>query len=389
MAVWKKAIFSSEDFYIYALGVYLVRSLILQGVNWTAGILEIVGRMNIVANLLIACLLLAKGAIDLIKGRGKYFIIMTVVLTGLYLSYRNTQNDVLLYSAVFIVMAGNLSFDRIVKLHFKIVAGSVLCAVVFCAFGMAQDIVIDFRYGTGHSFGTYHPNMFAAMVSSASLAWGYLQYKIHPYKISGGLLTVSVFLYLLTMSRTNSVIVAFFAFMILIYKMMERTHTEKLLNLLKITVLAAMGGAIYLMLFYQQIQEGLLSDANFLVRFSQGYGIYQRYGISLFGNQIKLVTVAEAIASGKSAAILDSAYLSLLLNHGLAATVLFLFCQMKIFKRAIQKRNYMIILIATLYAVSGFMEQNIFIVYYNFTLLTTFGKLVPQYEKIAMKGESI
>ena len=120
MAVWKKAIFSSEDFYIYALGVYLVRSLILQGVNWTAGILEIVGRMNIVANLLIACLLLAKGAIDLIKGRGKYFIIMTVVLTGLYLSYRNTQNDVLLYSAVFIVMTGNLSFDRIVKLHLKL-----------------------------------------------------------------------------------------------------------------------------------------------------------------------------------------------------------------------------------------------------------------------------
>ena len=73
--------------------------------------------------------------------------------------------------------------------------------------------------------------------------------------------------------------------------------------------------------------------------------------------------------------ILDSAYLNLLLYRGYIVTVLFAIAVVLLFRKIGKQREYILMIIAALFVVDGLMEQNVFMIYCNFTLMACFSGL--------------
>ena len=118
--------------------------------------------------------------------------------------------------------------------------------------------------------------------------------------------------------------------------------------------------------------NGILADLTFATRFSSAYNIYQQYGIQAFGSDIEFVSSVVSAQTGKASVILDSAYLNLLLYRGFIATVLFAIALVLLFRKIGKKREYILLIIAALFVVDGLMEQNVFMIYCNFSLLYIF-----------------
>ena len=369
---------TSKQLYLYALVLYVFFNWTILGVQWNSPFSTLKNLSQLLLTYFIPCLLLVRFIWGLLKKRTWYQLISIVIIAYTAYSANIIHSNVLVYTAAFILLARGIDYEEIISAFYKVALFSVLLLVFATILGAVDDNQIRFAYAWGvlygHTMGTSHPNNFAAYVMTTLFLW---IYKSRDRKSSGILICVDIvvglIVFALTASRTSTIVILAFAVIYLLYEIMKKINVERVLNLLKLAIVAAFAVSIYLMNATNQFgTTGILADFTFTTRFSSAYNIYQQYGIHPFGSDIEFVSSVVSAQTGKASVILDSAYLNLILYRGYIATILFVVAMILLFRKIGKQKNYILMIIAALFVVDGLMEQNVFMIYCNFSLIYIF-----------------
>ncbi|MGL6200635.1 MAG: hypothetical protein ACRC3H_17025 [Lachnospiraceae bacterium] len=372
---------TSEQLYLGALALYVFLNMSILGVQWNSPFSTIKNLLQIVLAYVIPVLLVTRLALGVFKKKKTYHFLCILVISCLGYSGITIHDNTLVYTAAFILLAKDIDFDKIIKIFYKVALFSIVLLTVASIIGTVQNNGINFSYswGTviGYTMGTSHSNNFAAYMMTCLFLW---VYKNRFIKSSIKLISISIItgflIFFLTASRTSAVVVFAFGIICILFEFMKKVKAEKLINFLKASIVMVFAVSIYFMNSMDgQAGVNLLSDLNFAHRFSSAYSIYLHYGIRPFGSNIEFVSSIVSAQTGKPSVILDSAYLNLVLYRGYIATTLFIFAIIILYKKIGNARDYMLMIIISLYIIGGLMEQNVFLVYSNFTLLGTFATL--------------
>ena len=105
--------------------------------------------------------------------------------------------------------------------------------------------------------------------------------------------------------------------------------------------------------------------------------LFRQHGLHLFGSYIEFRSTILARTLNLPAVVLDSAYLSLLLNHGLIPSILFVIAIVRISMVFSKTKNYLLLIMMALFMLGGMMEQYVLHVQTNFTLLALTSYVSP------------
>ena len=243
--------------------------------------------------------------------------------------------------------------------------------------GLAQDRLYTFTYGIGHTVGMAHPNNIAALLMNSVFLSVYLFLRKRIVFASLIVAICAYVTYRLTVSRTVLVAMLALAVFLLLLKCMRLVKSDKLFNVLRISVFLLFALSFYFTFAYEQMSNSLMNDTNFWVRFNQGYRIYKQYGIHLLGNNIEFVKVAESTMQ-KKAVILDNGYLNLLLHFGILPSLIYAVFVARFMKKLTENKEYVLLGISALFLICGFMEKSIYTIQYCFIMLGMFTSIYKE-----------
>lgn len=249
----------------------------------------------------------------------------------------------------------------------------MIAILILLFLGLTQNKVYNFSYGTGYSLGTGHSNNLALLILNLTLLWVYLNSEKNKYTIAAICIVVSALTWKITVSRTSTILLATFGIVYFLFYYMLKTNNKFLLHLLRILILGIICGAIYFMIGGNTESILHIDDNNFAVRFLQAQNIYDRYGLSLWGNNIKFVSMAEAAITKEAVVILDNGLLRLLLFHGCACFGVFILGLVSLEASASRRKDYLLIVISVIFLITGLMEKSVYTLQMNFTLLLMTG----------------
>jgi hypothetical protein len=104
-------------------------------------------------------------------------------------------------------------------------------------------------------------------------------------------------------------------------------------------------------------------------RASQSALYFERYGITVFGSQLKINSGTTGWSAYTSLYTLDNSYLYLLLGYGLVFFVLYILGEIILFRKCAKSKNFMMMTVLALYAMYGLMETVLIRIDCNFTLI--------------------
>jgi len=299
--------------------------------------------------------------------KNKYYLFGLIFIIPFYLSSTITAEDTLLWSMVLVIFSKATIFDRVIKVYYK---HMLLCLgfIITCYFcNITYDVMKNISYASGNSLGTGHSNVIAALLLNLSLLHTYNYLKEKSSIAVLYILAVAGVVWKITNSRTSTILLVSFAIMLVIYNITLKSHTQIILNALKILIIIVIIGSVYLMINNGQFHY--IRDTSFSVRFSQANIILQQYGVNLFGSKIEFISTIEASKLGIVALILDNAYLRLFLYYGIVPTILFVAVIIRVLKNTTKRKDYLFLIMITVFIIGGFMEKYILLLNMNFTLL--------------------
>lgn len=357
---------NKETLYHLSLTLYLLWSGVLIGVKWKASILPVMDLLGVVC--MYAMLPLLLYCIFVRKQLSKSYLILSLSMIAIAgITYLSKSDNRILFLVLFVFAANGLNYELIVNKFAKIQLLCILIVLFVYKLGLSEDVISYFSYGVGHSLGTYHANNLGTMVFSCYLAVCYAFLKGRYTSQTVLAIIVAFFLWENTLSRTNCFLVIAYPLAQFFVFLLKKTGKTVLLNSIKQIIVILFGVSVVAALFYEQF-SGVLNDGTLIERFRFGSVLLQQYGIHLFGSNIAFVNTVEARLQGVSNLVLDSAYLKLLIYYGVIITLFIIYVFSKSIKRAMLQKDYDLIIVCTLVAISG-ITQSMMISVYNFALL--------------------
>jgi hypothetical protein len=362
-----------ESLYYIALTIYMWSATIFTTLNWKPSLQRafiIFGQYG--KRVSITILL-----IYLVWEFSRKFVLWDVVglfaMIAAFISYRTVYDDTFFMATVFVVCGMRISKRKALKCYYKNLFFCMIAILILLFLGLTQNEIYNFSYGTGYSLGTGHSNILALLILNLTLLWVYLNSEKNKYTIAAICIVVSALMWKITVSRTSTILLATFGIVYLLFYFMLKTNNKFLLHLLRVLILGIICGAIYFMIGGNTESILNIGDHNFAVRFLQAKNIYDRYGLSLWGNNIKFVSMAEAAITKEAVVILDNGLLRLLLFHGCACFGVFILGLVSLEASASRRKDYLLIVISVIFLITGLMEKSVYTLQMNFTLLLMTG----------------
>ena len=226
-----------------------------------------------------------------------------------------------LFSAwLFIVASQNTEFDEIVRFAYIILLVTLLAVILFYFSGMIPDP----RYHRGNhlrpSFGFPHPNTFGARLFQLVAFHCYLRRNRLRWWDRVLTLALAFFAYAVPNSQAATVGILF------IFIVMLGIHLRIKLPVWWSVAFAACIPVASIALSWMDVRAyPLLSriDRMLSSRFSSVHTVWQRYGVTLFGNRIYVTPQERALVGLKQSLWLDNAYGYILLRYGVVVFLLF------------------------------------------------------------------
>lgn len=287
-------------------------------------------------------------------GLKSFLLIVLLSIVGVY-SYFKTDDTLFIKFFLVMLCASNIPFEKLVKYDFEIKLILLFSLVLFYFFGFTNSFVVMRGDLIRKSFGFYHPNTFAMYLTLIYFEYIYL--KKSNLRLKHILLGFGIVVIILKLSdsRTAVLCLLLFLFFLVGRKLLKGMMKSRICffltkNLFLIgTVVTLILTTMYLNhdLFARKLNE-LFSYRLYL----QGFYLSE-YDINFLGNSITYVKT------------LDSAYLKLILNFGVAVSLLIDYIYRNIIKRAYQSNDDIICVIFIIFMIYGLMENLMFDVSYN------------------------
>lgn len=370
----------ADSLYLYALILFLCWRILFLGVNWYGSLMWAADKIARLSELAVYFLLLLVYVKDFLKHPGIRHGLMLPVMLCMYLSYRNTRDNELIFMAAFVMLSYVVSFERISRVYLSTGAICLATLITACLLGLVKEARVYFSYGYSRSLGMAHPNNLAALVLNLLMLWGYRNIRKKRHGLVAAVSVVAgLLIWEIAKSRTTFILILGFGVLVLILRFMELSKTTRWLKILKLSTVGVLAITAVLTTYWYRFTGSILQDENMAVRFRSGYELTKQYGLHLFGSRIEFIGVQKAWELGVPAVVLDTAYLNLPISHGIIPTVLFFALIVLLYRRLGKERNYALIMITTVFLVAGLMEKGVFMIMYDFALLAVFAgrKLYP------------
>lgn len=325
----------------------------------------IVGSMRIAA-VLLTCL---KVLLD-----RQYTLAELVGMVGagalLLIAYLRSGYNHLIYLLLALLGMRNVSSARIIRFDF-VVRVLLMCVVIFSSLTGITENYVTWRTGSTtlrYSLGYNHPNTLASMCLVLMLeeAW------LHQRKFSIGhavlIWSAAAILYRITSNRTAILLMAVFPVLLIAYSHARHRNKHKTSRGIYQLLFLIMVALSFLMMQSEHpLMKGL--DALLSNRFSNAKRIYDQYGISLLGQHVVLTSVKTARMMHTSIALLDIAYLRMLIQAGPLVVALVAMLYFRLMKFTCLMSDGYTLLIVVLLMIFGLCESTFNNVYMNFTLV--------------------
>ena len=265
------------------------------------------------------------------------------------------SDDRSLLKLPFLLMAFNgIEFKDFIKkdLIFRVTLVGIL--FIFNFIGITNNGVLEVRNGfMRNSFGLGHPNSFAFYLTVICLDFYYIENQkeksniVKPLIIS---MCIVAFIFLFVGSRTNILIISLFSLLFLL----ERKIKIKIKNRSIIPYIFAICMIISIAFAYGynsnneilNLIDKLLSRRLYLANY-----FVTKYDITLFGNN---VITSQFYA-------LDNAYINIFVRYGVTLAVYFVIMFRNTTKNLIEKKEYVLAIILTIFAIYGISETPLYI----------------------------
>lgn len=268
-----------------------------------------------------------------------------------------------------------LASIRNVNIHHAVFFGWIakicmILLIIFCSLTGVIENFVTYRAGSSilrYSLGFNHPNTLAGLVLVLILEEAWLSKRPFSVLYMLAIWGIAAIVYLITLNRTAVLLMAVFP-VALIWgsgrKAIGRYKKGVFLSVLPLITLFS----ILLMLYYQVPVFGFIN--NFLSgRFSIIHRSFQRYGFSLLGQKVVLVSVKDARLYQQSIATLDVAYLRCLIEGGAASFLIVFLIYTKLINGLCRNADRYTLVLVLMFFAYGLTEAAFNNAYLNFTLL--------------------
>ncbi len=372
-----------EHSYLAALMIVIMERTLLKGIDWQDAFLPLVGISTLFLDALVILLLTVSFMAD-VMNRGRWFHLAVILVMGLLtVSTVITQENKLIYSVVFIFLARDIPFIRIVRLFYRTALCSLIVLILAQAVGFTNPSTRDLEYSLGYSMGMSHPNGFASTVTVMLFSWAYLHRWQRRFTVFLTVVAVAFLTYWYTISRTALVISLVYCPALVLYDLLNRFHIGRAVKIIRLGFAALLVSSVWLMLNSEAVFEylGFQRDSGFsallsaLNRFVNASALYEQNGLHLFGSYIEFRSLRVALLTNQEAVILDSAYLYLVISQGIMATVIMFWLFAQSMRAQIRQKQYVLLITMGVFLLSGLMERFVLDSTMNFTLLSAFSAL--------------
>ena len=293
------------------------------------------------------------------------------LLTGI--AFLKSHYNHLFYIMILFLGFWNVDIERVFRLDL-IARITMVVLIVFAALTGLIENYVTYRTGSSvlrYSLGFSHPNTLASIVLDIVLedAWLHRRRASGLYTVFIGVLAAA--LYAITRTRTACLILLVFPILLFFIRKDSPVSTRKK------RVWEAFGPAIVafsILFMWLSGRVGVIDLLSRLAsnRYVNAMKVYQQYGIPLLGQQVQLVSVKMARSSGMGIALLDVAYLRILIQGGVIMLALVTALYFMAFRKACQYSDRYSILILALFMIYGLFESGFNNVFMNCSMLFAF-----------------
>lgn len=309
----------------------------------------------------------------------KKHIILVLVLCNTILILFSSKSRAPLILVLLIWACSFYDFKKIIKLYLTVMISFMLFTWATSLFQIVPEIIITRAERQRFSLGFIYP--LETMTFFLFLVICYVYIKGKNFNIKDFILiqVVAYLLYALTDARTSYFLVVGVSILALIY---EKTKIENILKKISPKFCYAMVFALVLSIlgcgYFYNKDNIILSRLNDLLstRLELMYRAFQSYGLSLFGEKIKWVGFGgqtDPALVEKIYNFVDCGYAKMLLDYGIVFSLFVCVGYAIMYKHAIQKKDYILMLAVTMVLLVSIMEPRIVSIEMNpFVLLLGF-----------------
>ncbi|MBP3645652.1 MAG: hypothetical protein J6K55_04425 [Clostridia bacterium] len=286
--------------------------------------------------------------------------------------WQSRYNHVFYFLLIFLGIR-NVNLPRLIRLDFIARIAIYALIILLFAFGIIENYV---TYRTGdttlrYSIGFSHPNVLASGVLILILTDAWLHRRQFSWLYAIVIWGISALLYVITSNRTSIALIVLFPVLLLPASTIRQNRP-----LSGFTSFCArwMLPAVIVFCIVFMLACGMSPVARTLDqltsnRFTNSYNVYSNYGISLLGQDVTLTSVKAARLYNTPLALLDVAYLRMLLQAGPLIVLLFAFLYYGLTDILIKDNDRYTLLIVALFILYGIGESMFNNVFMNFTLI--------------------
>ncbi|MBO4826797.1 MAG: hypothetical protein J5506_06145 [Prevotella sp.] len=261
------------------------------------------------------------------------------------------------------------SRDTDIRVNLRIYFGAfiffLLSSFLCYSFGWADDITRQRWSMTGHSYGMVNPAILSVVLLMLSI---YIVLSVRVKErpvvaLSVFCVFMSIFVFFLTLRLTETIVLLMIPVFYVAF--LNRPSLSRWLPFVPVAFL------LLSVLIAAHCPPGE-DTTTFESRFSTARMVFERDGLTLFGQDCGIVSLRTAWKYNIPPFTIDNGYLRLFLRNGLLLGSFVMALWSFLFHRISKMCNPLLASIAVAMAIEGMMESWVFGVYYNFVLLFLF-----------------
>ena len=341
--------------------------------------------INVSLDFIILALLLAQ-IILFQKYSFKELVLIMVISIPIILATIYSDHYKMMSTWIFIISAKYIDFEKVARLSYYVELLMTILVIYLFLRGFITEYTVYRGAILRHSLGFSHPNQLGIRVFLLVVCRCYIRrekFNIFDWTL---IILAAVFIKRVADSRTACYTLILLSMVMLLNYILKVFNANYDLIMSIMIFGAALSNGVSIFLSVIQVKENpILSRVDVFMsrRFSECHRTLSYYGISILGQNIKLI-VKRPIVGKFYHFWLDNSYMSILLRYG--PIVLAIFSWLYLYTMIMLKRKGQLVLveILCLYSIYGIMENNYFLMSQNlFLLLLSY----PVYKMIREQGE--
>lgn len=375
---------NSEVVYLIGFSVYIITLILTYTTTFNIYIDD-----KLVRNIKLVSILLVLLKIYLLdRFKIKEIIVISLLLTLSMLYYIKFDDKIFIYQTILLIGARNISFRKMLRLHFYLVLISVLLGFIGVAIGIIPNVLNIRGDISRYSFGSVYPTDFGARIFYLLVTLFYLKYKKMSLKYSVCFFIIAIFIYKFCDARNDVASIMLLTFISIVIA--RKQDIKKIFNIYKSKIIkfifiysvpiSAISSITLTILYNPKSKIFVFLNKLFSERLSIGRKAIDIYGIKLLGNKIVMHGWGGVHVNVKKYFFIDSSYLSILLQKGLILLVIICIGYVIYNKKKVNERDWILPIVIFCIAMNSIMEHHFIDILYNPFLLIFFtrddGKLI-------------